>query len=287
MKYYCPNDQCKNHENPESKFYIKKGYYKAKFNHQPVPRYQCKGCGRKFSSRTFKETYKQKKPHVNEQIFKAYCSGMTLRRIARVLNLNPKTVTRKFHKLAQQAEKIHKKRVEKGKLKTSYVQFDELETFEHTRLKPLSVSIAVRVKTGEILDMSVATMACKGWNASLSVQKYDTRNDTRKTSRETVFETVNKCSKENMTIVSDSHLAYPNIIQDKVPHAKLETVVSGQLNRKYKQHDKMFMINHTCALLRNDISRLFRKSWTTTKKAECLQLHLYLYIAFKNGYKLV
>jgi hypothetical protein len=42
--------------------------------------------------------------------------------------------------------------VKAGELKTSFVQFDEMETFEHIRPKPLSIAIAVRAKTGEIIE---------------------------------------------------------------------------------------------------------------------------------------
>jgi hypothetical protein len=40
------------------------------------------------------------------------------------------------------------------------------------------------------------------------------------------------------------------------------------------------------AKIRNDLSRMARKTWVTTKKAEMLQAHLDLYIAWNNGYKI-
>ncbi len=44
----CPNASCVNHTKPPAGFYRKKGYRRPKHNHQPIPRYQCKACGRKF-----------------------------------------------------------------------------------------------------------------------------------------------------------------------------------------------------------------------------------------------
>jgi|GEM_PF-4824482 len=96
MRFFCPNLECKEHDNPSDDFYIKKGYFKTKHNHQPVPRYQCKTCGTKFSSHTFRDTLNQKKPYLNEEIFKLYSSGMTLRRLAKVLKCHQQTVANKL-----------------------------------------------------------------------------------------------------------------------------------------------------------------------------------------------
>jgi hypothetical protein len=41
-------------------------------------------------------------------------------------------------------------------LRTSYVIMDELETFIHARFRQVSVGMAVRVKTGEVLSFGVA-----------------------------------------------------------------------------------------------------------------------------------
>lgn len=114
------------------KFYIKKGYFAGKHNHQPVPRYKCKQCGRFFSSHTGRPTEGQKKPYLNHDIFKLYASGTTQRRLAIILGCNPKTVARKLVFIASEARKYHEKQVAAGGLTTTHVQFDEMETFEHT-----------------------------------------------------------------------------------------------------------------------------------------------------------
>ena len=52
-------------------------------------------------------------------------------------------------------------------------------------------------------------------------------------------------------------------------------------------HDPLFEVNHTCAVLRDHIKRLARKSWCTTKLKEHLELNIYLYIAKKNKYRFI
>jgi transposase-like protein len=276
----CPSAEC----GAIGKFFIKKGYFKTKWNAQPVPRYRCKKCGKFFSSHTLRPTAGQKKPHLNHEIYKLYASGMTQKRLAQVLGCNPKTVARKVLFIAWEARKHHESVVAKGGLQTSYAQFDEMETFEHTRLKPLSIALAVRGKTGEIVEARVAEMNCHGKSASTSQRKYGWRTDTRDAAREDVFKMLNKCRKSTLTIISDAKTDYPKLAKKLIPDVTFVQVPSRVA--KAGGPDKMFTLNYTAAKIRNDLSRMARKTWVTTKKAEMLQAHLDLYIAWNNGYKI-
>jgi transposase-like protein len=283
MRYFCPNPECKEHDNPSENYYIKKGYFKTKHNHQPVPRYQCKTCGTKFSSHTFRDTLNQKKPYLNEEIFKLYSSGMTLRRLAKVLKCHQQTVANKLIFLGSKALKIHNDRIDNGELKTSYVQFDETETFEITKLQPVSIALAVRPKTGEIIDVGVATMKAKGHLADLAWLKGIERDDTRDDARRSVMATVARCAKDRITVAADALACYPKIIKAAMPQADIKQIPAGRKDPDGR-FDSLFGINHTCALLRHDLSRLRRKTWVTTKRLDRLFLHLYLYIAYHNKY---
>lgn len=285
--YFCPNEDCDNHDSPAKGWYIKKGYYKLKHNHQPVPRYQCKLCKRKFSSQTFKDTHNQKKPFLNDQIFQFYSSAMTQRRLAKTLKCNRKTIVRKFLFLANKAQNIHEEKLKKGEIKTSYVQFDEMETYESTKLKPVSIALAVRPKTGEILGIDVGSMKAKGHLADRYALKYsEERQDTRDESRTNVLDMVALCAKESVTIASDAHPSYEKLFRKAVPHAEIKQIPQGKQRKFGHAHDELFMINHTCALLRQDLSRLRRRTWITTKDIERLKAHLWLYVAYRNGYDL-
>lgn len=274
----CPSITCL----ATGKFFIKKGYFKCKHNHQRVPRYKCKLCGKFFGSHTGRPTAGQKKPRLNHEIFRLYASGMTQRRLAKTLDCHHKTVARKLVFIAAEARKYHEKVVSEGRLKTSYAQFDEMETFEHTKLKPLSIAFAVRVKTGEIIEAKVAEMNCHGRNAELSQQIYGLRQDTRDAAREDVFKMLAKCQKASLSIVSDAKADYPNIAKKFVPEAKFVQVPSRIA--KSGGADKMFTLNYTAAKIRNDLSRMARRTWVTTKAQWALQAHLDLYIAYNNGY---
>ena len=74
-----------------------------------------------------------------------------------VLGVNRKTVIRKFLFLAALTRQFHKAYVQKGLLPTHHAQFDEMESFEHTRLKPVTIAVVVNAKSGEIIDAKVAS----------------------------------------------------------------------------------------------------------------------------------
>jgi transposase-like protein len=290
---HCPNPACPNHKSPPPEpFYIKKGYYRTKHDRRQVPRYKCKTCGRNFSTHTFRSTYQQHKPFVNVPLFKLLASSVTQRRSAKVLGVNRKTVVRKFHWMAFEALMVHSETVRTGGIQTSYVQFDEMESYEHTKLKPVTIAVAVRPKTGEIIDIEVAAIPASGHLADLSVRKYGRRPDNGYMAREGVLRSVTRCAKPGLTIATDGHPAYPGLVERWCPGARLKTCVRvnespiARRERGKKVPDPLFWANHIAARLRADISRLVRRTWSTTKREWCLQEHLSLYIAWNNGYDL-
>jgi hypothetical protein len=208
---------------------------------------------------------------------------MTLRRLAKILKCHQQTVANKLIFLGSKALKIHNDRIDNGELKTSYVQFDEMETFEVSKLQPVAISLAVRPKTGEIIDVGIATMKAKGHLADLAWLKGIERDDTRDDARRSVMATVARCAKDRITVASDALACYPKIIKAAMPQADIKQIPAGRKDPDGR-FDSLFGINHTCALLRHDLSRLRRKTWVTTKRLDRLFLHLYLYIAYHNKY---
>ena len=181
-----------------------------------------------------------------------------------------------------------------------------METYEHTKLKPLSIPIAIRAKTGEIISLQVAEMAAKGHTAKKSVEKYGPRKDDRNRACSLAIESISKVAKDKITIVCDGRPAYPNLIHKMIPECKIERYINKKLHKlpdstdeyvvemqeniesvKRKKFDPLFMLNHVCAKLRADLSRLIRRTWSGTKSMSRLQCHLDLYIAYQNGYSIV
>jgi hypothetical protein len=218
-------------------------------------------------------------------VLRLYASGMTQRRMAIVLGVNRKTIVRKFLFLGYLARKEHERRIASGELKTSHAQFDEMETFEHTRMKPVSVALAVRANSGQILAIRCAQMSYKGPLAALAREKYGPREDQTATAIKTVLTTIGQCSTQDATLTTDADPRYLNQVRTVLPDTTHNSIKRRFAKKDRKNaEDHLFTLNYTAAKIRNDLSRMGRKTWVTTKKVERLQAHLDLYIAFNNNY---
>jgi hypothetical protein len=212
---------------------------------------------------------------------------MSQRRIASILGINRKTVVRKFLYLARQSRESHNEWLRT--FQSSRVQFDEMESFEHTRLKPLSIALCTDEATRHIVDVRVAKMPYRGRLAGLAFAKYGPRIDDRPRVRFQMLSAL-RPSIQTATIVTDHHPAYPALIGKALPSAT-HIAAKAKEGREFRAqgsrrnvNDPLFALNHTAATLRSDLSRLLRRVWVTTKKQSRLQAHLDLYLAFRNGY---
>lgn len=203
---FCQNNQCLNHTQPSKAWYVKIGYYKPKNTNQKTPRYKCKNCGKSFSTHTNKADAYQKKPEINKMLFKLLVSGVSLRRASQILDVEYNTIVKHFGYLAKQCQELHKAHLKT--IKTSFVIVDEMETFIHARPKALSVPMAVRIKTGEILGFAVAKMPAKGLLAKIGNEKYQWYTDERPVKFQGMLIDIKHCFKEQITIKSDGNTSY-------------------------------------------------------------------------------
>jgi hypothetical protein len=296
--YFCPNEKCKNHENPEQGFFIKKGYYTTKHNSKQVPCYQCKTCGKKFSGNTFKDTFRQHKPEFNDLIFKFYASNVSQNRLAVNLSLDRKTIVRKIRFLAKKAREVHEWNLNPenpDRIIVNMAQFDEMETHEHTRMKPVTIAMAVeswwdgktkKYRTGRIIDAVAAPMYYKGRLAPKAQEKYGNREDKSGVARKAALISVSQAAASipNLRVLTDGKKEYASLIQEEIKGCQHKTIC--RKDNSGTEFDKMFALNHTCSRVRHDNARMNRETWVTTKTIKGLQDNLDLYIAYYNKYKL-
>lgn len=130
--------------------------------------------------------------------------------------------------------------------------------------------------------------ASKGLLAKISRKKYGHRPDERPRQRNALFERLATKTIPEVLIESDENPHYRGAVKRWFPKCDHQTVkggrgcVAGQGELKKLGFDPLFTLNHTFAMLRDNISRLVRKTWCTTKKPERLDAHLQLYIHFHN-----
>lgn len=283
MNRICPNPNC-----ACPIFVILDGTYKRLDDSKVIQRFRCKICGSRFSSATFSPNYQQKKRRINAPLLKLLSSGVTMRRSAELLSVSRRTIERKLPILAKQCRKNNDRILSRFKGRIHNLQIDDLITKENSKLKPLSVSIAVDEDRRLILATEVSQIPAFGHLARLAVKKYGYRQDLHFDGLTKMFQRITPLVSSEALIKSDEHQRYPSFISAYFPKAKHETFKSergsivGQGELKKVSFDPLFTINHTCALLRANINRLIRKTWSTTKNPSRLKDHLDIFVFIYN-----
>ena len=193
-----------------------------------------------------------------------------MRRIAIKFKINRKTVARKLKFLGEQAL-ISIAEYFEGK-SFSNIQIDEMETYEHTKCKPLSIPLVIDASGRKIIGFDVAVMPATGHLAKRARKKYGYRPDRRKVSMEKLLENIKPHISLGTEIKTDMKTMYQTLIKKHFPHCLHKTYkgrkssVSGQGELKKGGYDPIFAINHTAAMFRDNISYLIRKTWCHQKK---------------------
>ena len=237
-------------------------------------RYQCKACLKTFTKRTHTLNYRHRKQHLRERISEMYCEGMSQRAIARVLKINRKTVEKYFIECSLRSRVRNLKRLNSGAIKTTYVQFDELETYEQGKRRPLGVQCSVRAKTGEIISTKVCKIPVKALSVSKSYVDWWNQNVNRSSAITDMLLETQKVLSDRYSMVACDNAKQPVSLAKKILSShKVQVYNSGASNKK---------IDLTFLKMRQDISRLRRRTLATTKRQDRLQAHLDLYTDYHN-----
>lgn len=265
---------------------VRFGFYLRTDDSRRIQRFRCNACRRTHSHATRSRWFRAKKRRFHQTLRVHFASLGSIRRGAYNLKLNRKTVARKLVLLGVEAEERMRAKnlaLEKARV----IEFDDLETFEHSKCKPLSVTLAVQARTRRILGLEVSSMPAKGLLVE-KARKYGYRPDGRTKAREELFRSLKALVHEEAVIKSDSNPSYPRAVKRHFPQARHVIYLSrkgslaGGGELKVGGFDPLFSLNHTCASLRMNVTRLLRKTWYTTKKMDRLRAHLFLYAHFHN-----
>lgn len=164
-----------------------------------------------------------------------------------------------------------------------------METFEHTKCKPLSLTIGVEKHTRKIVGLRVSRFAAKGRLAPIARKKYGPRKDEREKGRNELFKEFQTRVAQVCTISSDMSPFYPATVKKWFPKAVHLTTkgrkgcVVGQGELKRGGYDPIFTLNHTYGMIRDNLKRLTRQTWCTTKDPRRLEDLLYIYANYHNS----
>lgn len=267
---------------------VRFGSYFRTSDRQTIQRFRCLSCQKTFSAALFSTGYRQKKRTLNGEVLKLLGSNVTQRRAAWLLGVHRRTLIRKFLYMSLEA-RFTWKSANQAARPAKIIEFDDLETFESTKCKPLSVTLAVEYATRRILGVEVSRMPAKGLLVERA-KKYGFRKDERAGGRARLFESLKDLVAPDALIKSDHNPHYPKDVARYFPEARhvryegRKSSLGGQGELKKTKFDPLFTLNHTCAMLRANVSRLIRKTWNTTKCPERLEAHLVLYASLHNSH---
>lgn len=253
-----------------------------------IQRFKCKSCGRKFSHATGTLEFGQHKRHLNREVRHLLSSKVSMRRVAYVLGINRRTIERKMHYLAKRARRRHREMLQSLESAVTHLQFDDQITTEHTKMKPVTISIAIDVKRRLILGAEVGRIPSSGLLAAKSRKKYGPRPSEHGRCLKRLFQQIASTVAPGALVQSDEHRLYPKFVNHYLPrvthvrHLGGRASVAGYGELKNKTFDPLFGINHTCATFRDDLARLGRRTWCTTKKVDRLQMQTDIMIEYEN-----
>lgn len=266
---------------------VRHGVYRRTSDSKAIERYRCRLCQKTFSQATKDPCFRQKKRHKNKRIGELLASGATQRRIARLERLNRKTVDAKVRFLGARAS--FELSVQTAFLRVDELQIDDLETHEHSKYQPVSVTCAVTADR-RILGFRVARMPARGLISRKARKRYGFRKDERQSRRIDLLNEIAPVVREGAIVRTDSNPHYVPDLARYLPQARHIAVpggrasTSGQGELKQQIFDPIFALNHTFAMFRANVSMLIRKTWSTAKKAEGLENRIAIYSVYHNAH---
>ena len=222
MKRTCPNPNC---AAPE--FVRKDGFFYRSDDSKLIQRYRCRTCQLRFSNATFSENFRQKKRRINAPLMRFFSSGLSQRRSAILLNVDRKTIARKLPLLAKKSRKRNEKNLSRLKGRVFNLQIDDLITKDNSKLKPLSVTIAIDEDRRAILSAEVSKIPAFGHLSKIAIPKYGPRKDEHAQGLERTFERLKEFVVSEVRIKSDKHQMYPRFVSGYFPkgqHLTFESI---------------------------------------------------------------
>ena len=269
------------------KHLIRKGSYTRKCGKEKIQRYLCKFCGKGCSEAIESPSYRLQHRELTQICFRLLCCGVSQRRIAKILGVDRKSIARRVVRFGKICEK-NLATYRGARESATEVLFDEMESFEHTKCKPLTIPVAVEQTTRKILALGVGSIAAKGPLAKIALAKYGPRRCQRRELLSQLMQDLKQCCSSNALFKTDESRHYPGPIAKAFPSARhvsykgRKGAVVGQGELKRGGFDPLFYLNHTYAMIRDNVKTLSRRTWCTTKRPDRLRRLLYIYAWFHN-----
>lgn len=271
-----------------------RGHFRRRCDGQAVPRFLCLTCKRSFSRQTFRIDYRLRRPALTFAIFDALVSKVTHRQAARVAGCNRKAVPHRLRLLADHSRQFHEAVLARSKARGGLpgsFQFDELETYEHSRrLKPVTMPVLIEHRARFVVHLETASLPARG---NLSPRDYARKCEIEQEEGGPRIsgsrEAVKKCiavladvlpKAAHVVISSDRKSSYRTVVAETILQPCTHARHPGTAERS--SANPLFPINHTLMMLRDGVSRLVRRTWGASKMRDRLALHAWIWTAYRN-----
>ena len=251
-----------------------------------MPRFYCSSCGRSFSRQTFRHDYRDLRPECNELLFVMLTSGVGLRQCARNLSLGVRSVQLKMRKLARTCDLLRRNLAPRLPMERTYLM-DEEETYESASIRPLTMPVLIEKETWFVVASAVGRirrLAPEGTARRRRQQRDEVRygrrpDESSKAVREVLGRLANMITGP-LELHTDQKSSYgtiarrafgSNLIHDTTPSKRIRSTF-----------DRLFAINTTLAMTRDNCGRLRRKSWLVTKCRRRLRDQMALFTVYRN-----
>lgn len=286
----CPYADCSAHKEPDGRFYLRHGFYRAQCRPVPVPRFRCRRCRRTFSRQTLRSDYRDHKPHLNQEVFSRLCSGAGLRQTARELGIGKRNLELKARKIAEHLGCLHHNLMGEFEGELS-LAFDEMETFEGCRsTRPVTVPVLIEQESTFLIDARAAPIPPSGRKTPRRRRLIEAderrngkrRNESRRVCAEVLATVAKRCAKATaIRFRSDRKPTYPKLLREafgpeRVRHLRISS------KRPRDTTNPLHRINLMLARLRDLLGRLHRRSWLVTKQRRYLELFLMMFACYRN-----
>lgn len=291
---HCPHADCPSRVPGGQPFrYRSRGRFQRRCDRRVVRRFHCHVCRRSFSVQTFRVDYRLHRPELTAPLFDTFVSKVTQRQAARTLGCTRKTVRHRLLLLAQHSQEFHTAALvrapSRGALAGPF-QLDELETFERDRrLRPVTMPLLLEEPSRFIVHVEVAPLPSRG---GLSKKHQKRRREMealegvrRSGSREAVkhcFERLASVLRPGALVIirTDMKSSYVTLLAEVMPGPYRHERTSGKEPKD--EQNPLWVINHTQAMCRDAASRLVRRSWGVSKERAWLELHAWVWVAYRN-----
>lgn len=296
---FCPNSACSLHQKVPSEgstqWWKANGFHKTKVVGR-VRRFQCRTCGKTFSTRTFQLDYYTKKTVDYRAIFFKNTSAECVNAVARNLELRPEVVLNRIERLARNCLAMHHSLEGKRPLLEDLCA-DGFESFDRSQYFPNHIAILVGDESQQLYSFAHATIRKKG---KMTKRQKRVREELEKQYRaprggvkasfakatEVITGKWDSSKHPKLYLTTDEHQAYPRALAS-LPFAKspdfTHRKVSSKLSRT--KDNPLFPVNYMDREFRKDHAEHHRESTCFVRNVANGLTRLAMYQCWHNYWK--